>query len=103
MRRSKPLVEINLAITGIEAIGTLIIAGYALLAISTLLRAGGMRLARLQVAEGAITGLTFKLAATLLKTIILHTWQQILLFSAILALRIILKQIFNREFTAGRV
>lgn len=39
------------------------------------------------VMEGAIAALDLKLAATLLKTIELHTWQQLGAFAAILALR----------------
>jgi len=55
------------------------------------------QLARLQGATGAVTGLSFKLAGTLLKTIQLHTWQQIFMFIAIFTLRTLLKRVFIWE------
>jgi uncharacterized membrane protein len=81
----------------IEFIGALLIVGYAVAALFSLLRKGGIEEARLLVAEGAIMGLNFKLAGTLLKTIELHTWEQILLFSFVLALRTLLKRLFVWE------
>ncbi len=62
-----------------------------------LLRFRNIVAARLLVADGAIAGLNFKLARTLLKTIKLHTWQQILMFVAIFVLRIMLKRLFMWE------
>jgi uncharacterized membrane protein len=82
---------------GIEFIGALLIIGYILAAIISLARTGNITRARLVVADGVITGLSFKLAGTLLKTIELHTWQQILMFVAIFALRTVLKQLFTWE------
>ncbi len=79
----------------IEFAGALIIVGYVVAAIVTLLRGGTIAHARLLVADGAIAGLNFKLAGTLLKTIQLHTLQQILIFAAIFALRTILKRVFT--------
>jgi uncharacterized membrane protein len=81
----------------IEFIGALIIVGYVVAALVSLFRTRNIVQARLLVAEGAITGLSFKLAGTLLKTIELHTWEQILLFVAIFALRTILKRLFTWE------
>ncbi|HZT99316.1 MAG TPA: DUF1622 domain-containing protein [Ktedonobacteraceae bacterium] len=81
----------------IEFVGGLLIVGYIVAAIVTLLRGGGITQARLLAADGAITGLSFKLAGTLLKTIELHTWQQILMFVAIFALRYALKRFFTWE------
>src|SRR2546421_4457891 len=83
----------------IEFIGALLIVGYIVAAIISLLRSGSIIRARLIVADGVITGLSFKLAGTLLKTIELHTWQQILMFSAIFALRTFLKRFFIWEHT----
>jgi hypothetical protein len=42
-------------------------------------------------------GLSFKTAGTLLKTLELRTWEQIMMFGAILALRVVLKQLFVWE------
>src|SRR2546421_6719196 len=83
----------------IEFIGALLIVAYVVAAIISLLRHGNVAQARLLVADGAITGLSFKLAGTLLKTIELRTWQQILMFSAIFALRTFLKRFFIWEHT----
>lgn len=81
----------------IEFIGALLIVGYILIALYVLLRNKNITQARLIVADGAITALSFKLAGTLLKTIGLRTWQQILMFVAIFALRTILKRLFTWE------
>ena len=53
--------------------------------------------ARVLVAEGAVFGLSFKLAGTLLKTLELHNWEQILLFDTVLVLRTALKRLFTWE------
>ena len=83
----------------IEFIGALLIVGYIVAAIISLLHSGNIVRARLLVADGVITGLSFKLAGTLLKTIELHTWQQILIFVAIFTLRTVLKRLFTWERT----
>lgn len=83
----------------IEFVGAILIIAYILASLVTLLRTRNITHARLLVADGVITGLSFKIAGTLLKTIELHTWQQILMFSAILALRTILKRFFIWERT----
>lgn len=96
MRLLDPL-HIEVWVPVIEMIGGLIIAGYALAAIFALLHGSGISRARLLVAEGSLMGLSFKLAATLLKTIIIHTWTEILIFASILALRTVLKWVFQSE------
>jgi hypothetical protein len=53
--------------------------------------------ARLLVAEGVIGGLGLMTAASLLRTIWLRTWRQILMFTLILSLRILLKKLFVWE------
>jgi hypothetical protein len=57
----------------------------------------GVLRARLLVAEGVIDGLSVMTAATLSRTIGLHTWRQILMFALILSLRILLKKLFVWE------
>ena len=81
----------------IEMLGALIIVGYVAAALFTLLRTRDLEQARLLVADGAITGLSFKLAGTLLKTISLTTWSQVGLFIAIFILRTALKRVFTWE------
>jgi len=83
----------------IEFIGAMLIVGYMLAALIMLIHTRNVVAARLLVADGAIAGLSFKLAGTLVKTIVLHTWQQILMFVIIFALRIILKRLFTWERT----
>lgn len=53
--------------------------------------------ARLAVADGIVAALGFKTAATLLKTIELRSWNAILMFCAVLALRTLIKQALQRE------
>lgn len=93
------ILNFTLWATIIEFIGALLIILYLLAAILALLSGKSVTEARLIVADGIITGLSFKLAGTLLKTIELHTWQQILMFAAIFALRTVLKRAFVWERT----
>jgi uncharacterized membrane protein len=81
----------------IELAGALIIAAYAVRAGYSLLRGASIEYARLVVANGALAGLNFKVAATLLKTLDLQSWQQISMFAAIFALRFILKRAFQAD------
>ena len=53
--------------------------------------------ARLVVADGIVAALGFKTAATLLKTIELRSWEAILMFVAVFALRTFVKQALLRE------
>lgn len=77
--------------------GSALIVAYALYAVLAIIRTRDIPHARLLVAEGALAGLSFKLAATLLNTILLHTWSQILVFAAIFGIRTIIKSVFAWE------
>jgi uncharacterized membrane protein len=84
----------------IEFVGALLVVGYVASAVYWLIRrpgTEGLLQARLLVAQGAITGLDFKLAATLLHTLGLHAWRQIGVFAVIFLLRTILKRLFTWE------
>lgn len=59
--------------------------------------ADATRRCQLIVADAVLAGLGFKVAATLLHTIELHSWTQIAAFTAILALRTFLKTVVGRE------
>lgn len=83
--------------TIIEFIGTLIIVIHLIHAIYILIYQSSILHARLLIAKGAIAGLDFKLAATLLKVLALLQWQQIGMFTAIYAIRFIVKKAFARE------
>lgn len=80
-----------------EAIGSLVIVAYVVRATVELLRGRGIDNSRLIVAEGVLLGLSFKVATSLLKTAVLHSWTQIGLFAFVLALRTILKRLFAWE------
>lgn len=79
--------------------GALAITGYVIAAIVALISHRNIDRARLLVAEGVLTSLSFTVAATLLRIINLQTWRQILIFSIILSLRTILKKVFAWEKT----
>lgn len=81
----------------IDLVGSVLLAGYAAAAFVCLTRRHGPRAARLVIADGATLALTFKVAAALLKTIELNSWNQIGLFAAALALRVLLKSLFSWE------
>ncbi len=85
------------AIPVIEMISALVISCFTLSALLSLVRGHGIPRARLLVEDGAILGLSVKLAATLLKTLELHAWRQIALFAAILFIRTLLKRAFAWE------
>ena len=74
-----------------------VITGFVAAALVSLSFGHGVIRARLLVAEGVIGGLGVMTAATLLRTIGLHTWHQILMFALILFLRILLKKLFVWE------
>ncbi|GAA4021497.1 hypothetical protein GCM10022631_39590 [Deinococcus rubellus] len=84
----------------IGAVGSLVLVGYVLAALWTLLRGrneANTVKARLTIADGALTALNFEVAATLLKTLDLQIWHQIALFVALFALRTLLKRFFTWE------
>ncbi len=85
------------AALAVDLVGSALLAGYALAALAALARGRGVRAARLLVAEGAVAALSFKVAGALLKTIELHSWEQIGMFAAVLALRVLLKRLFAWE------
>jgi len=60
-------------------------------------RKSDIKTARMTVAAGAVWGLSFKVGATLLKTVQVHSWTQIALFAAIVAMRTVLKTVFTAE------
>jgi len=57
----------------------------------------GVVRARLLVAEGVIGGLGVMAAGTLLRTLGLRTWHQIMMLRLVLSLRILLKKLFVWE------
>ena len=81
----------------IEFAGALGIAAYCAAAMLSVAVHRVPRRARLLVIEGSLWGLGLKTAASLLKTLLVHDWDSILAFTAILALRTVLKRLFTWE------
>lgn len=77
--------------------GALIVAAHAAAAGLALVRTRSIERARLTVVEGALAGLGFITAATLLRTTALQSWEQIGLFVSVFALRTFLKRAFAVE------
>ena len=85
----------------IELAGAIAIAWHVALACVAALRPNGYVRARMVVADGVLTALSFMVAGTLLKTMALRSWHQIGMFAFVLAFRTLLKQVFVWEERAG--
>lgn len=86
-------------IATIEFVGALLIVGHCVAALVELLRSRNPAIVRLLVIQGSLWGLSLKTAASLLKTIEIHSWDQIAAFTAILALRTLVKRVMAWEET----
>lgn len=93
----RDLLPLHGGVVLIDLVGGLFVAGYALAAVVTLVRTGAVAQARRPVAGGAVLGLSFKTAGSLLKALEVHTWGQIGMFGAVLALRVVLKHLVGWE------
>ena len=85
----------------IELGGAGLIALYVIAALVRLARGAGIDHARSLVAQGAVAGLSLKVAAALLKTLEVHSWSQVGIFALTLALRTLLKRHFMSELSAS--
>jgi uncharacterized membrane protein len=85
----------------IETAAGMVLAGYSAAAFGTLLMRRSTDRARKIIADGALTALGFILCATLLKTLLLSSWQQIGIFASVLSLRTVMKRIFAAEAQLG--
>jgi hypothetical protein len=94
---SNPLLEFSWWGLALQLVGAVVITGFIAAALASLGLGHSVLRARFLVAEGVIGGLGVMTAATLLRTIGLRTWHQILMFTLILALRILLKKLFVWE------
>ena len=81
----------------IEFAGALLIAGHCTAGLVELARSRDLAAARLLVIQGSLWGLSLKTAASLLKTIEIQSWEQIAAFTAILALRTLVKRAMTWE------
>ncbi len=81
----------------IEVAGTPRIAGWCAAAVVSPVLHSILGRAQALMIEGSLWGLGPKTAASLLKTLVVHDWNGILAFAAILALRTVLKRLFIWE------
>ena len=81
----------------LQLASAVVITGFVAVALVSSSPGRGVIRARLLVAEGVIGGLGVLTAVTLLRTIGLRTWHQILMFTLILFPRILLKKLFVWE------
>ena len=96
---SKLSLSLSLGAAVIQLIGALVICGYVVVAIASLIPRSNIARARLLIVEGMILGLSVMVSASVLKTIALQTWRQILVLSVILSLRTLLRKLFSWERT----
>jgi hypothetical protein len=94
---SNPLLDFSWWGLALQLGSAVVITAFVAVALVSLCVGRGILRARLVVVEGVIGGLGVMTAATLLRTIGLRTWHQILMFTLILSLRILLKKLFVWE------
>ena len=94
---SNQLLDFSLWGLALQLASAVVITAFVAVALVSLSLGAGVIRARLLVEEGVIGGLGAMTAATLLRTIGLRTWRQILMFTLILFLRILLKKLFVWE------
>jgi hypothetical protein len=94
---SNPLLDFSWWGLALQLVSAVVITGFVIAALVSLSFGHGVLRARLLVAEGVIGGLGVMTAATLLRTIGLRTWHQILMFTLTLCVRIVLKKLFVWE------
>ena len=83
--------------TLIELAAAIVVAWHAVDALLGIARRQGSDRARRVIAEGVLAALSFSVAGTLLKTIALNSWYDIRMFAFVLALRTVLKRVFQAE------
>lgn len=91
------MLPLDVLIAPIEFAGALLIVGHCIAGLVELARSRNLAAARVLVIQGSLWGLDLKTAASLLKTIEIHSWEQIAAFTAILALRILVKRAMTWE------
>jgi hypothetical protein len=94
---SHPLLDFSWLGLLLQLGASIVIAAFVATSLVALTFGRGVLRARFLVAEGVIGGLGVMTAATLLRTIGLHTWREIITFALILSLRIVLKKLFVWE------
>jgi hypothetical protein len=85
----------------IELAGAAVVLWYVARASLAALRGQGAINAHILMAGGVLAALNLMVAATLLKTIALHNWRQIGMFTFVLGLRTVMKHVFAWERAAS--
>ncbi len=88
---------LNAFILSIDIASAVVIVGYCATGFVMAIRSGSPDEAHVLVAKGAILGLSMKTLVAFLKVMELQTWNQILMFVLIFALRAVLKRVFELE------
>ena len=91
------MLPLDAGIAPIEFAGALLIVGHCIAGLVELARSRDLAAARLLVIQGSLWDLSLKTAASLLKTIEIHGWEQIAAFTAIFALRTLVKRVMVWE------
>lgn len=81
----------------IQVLAGLILSGYVVAAMAGPALRGEVSRARLRIAEGVVTALGLMLPATILRTLVVRDWEQILGLALLLAMRIVIKRLFMWE------
>jgi hypothetical protein len=81
----------------IQALAGLVLAGYVAATMAGPVFRGDVDRARLLVAEGVIGALGLMLPATILRTLVLRSWEQLLSVALVLTMRIVVKRLFVWE------
>ena len=88
---------ITLGGTLIELLAASVVTWHVLRALALIATTRSSDQARLVIAEGVLAALSFSVAGTLRKTIALGSWTEIRMFAFVLALRTLLKRVFQWE------
>ena len=81
----------------IQALAGLVLTGYVAATMAGPVLRGDVDRARLLVAEGVVESLGLMLPATILRTLVVRSWEQLLSVALVLTLRIVVKRLFVWE------
>jgi uncharacterized membrane protein len=93
VRFTASLIDICVALSVVAALARALLA---------LARGRGLDAARLRIADGIVAALSFGVAATVLRVIVLHSWLDIAMLASIYAIRTIVKRALLWESAALR-
>ncbi len=94
---ARALFDLALLSALIQLAGALIVVRSVVRGAWMLLHGAPVERVRALVADGVLGALSFTLMATLLNSILVHTWLQVLTFAAIVVFRFVLGRLFRWE------